>query len=215
MQEILAGIWHWATPRASIGGKLVSSYWLDQGGVLIDPLVPQDVGFDWFAQRSTTPAAIVLSNRHHYRDSGRFNERFGCQIHVPRAGLHEFTHGEPVTAYDPGEALPGGLVAVEIGVLAPDDGALYHAESRTLWIADAVVRSMSDPEARLGWVLDQLMDDPPETKQRLLARLAEILDQYDFENLMIAHGAPLVGNGRAALQELVSGGGRTAIEAFS
>lgn len=193
----------------------MSSYWLDQPGVLIDPLVPEDVGLDWFAERSTPPSAVVLTNRHHYRDSGVFHDRFGCPIRAPRAGMHEFTEGQPVTPYDPGEVLPGGLVAVEIGALAPDDGGLYLADSSTLWIADAVVRSMSDPESRIGWVIDPLMDDPPETKRRLLERLSELLDEYDFEHLMVAHGLPLVGDGRTQLEELVRSGGRTAVEAFS
>lgn len=214
MNEILPGIWHWATPRASIGGKPVSSYWIDEGGVAIDPLVPEDAGLDWFAARPTPPSAVVLSCRHHYRDSGDFNDRFGCTIQAPRSGMQEFTSGEPVTAYDPGDVLPGGLVAVEVGVLSPDDSALYLPDRKVLWLADAAVRSMTDPASKLGWVIDVLMDDPPETKRRLLERLSEILDEYDFEHLMLGHGLPLVGDGRAQLEELVRSGGRTAVEAF-
>ena len=44
MDEILPGIWHWTTPNPSIGGTLVSSYWLDESGVFIDPLLSEEVG---------------------------------------------------------------------------------------------------------------------------------------------------------------------------
>ena len=40
MQEVLQGIWHWTADHPNLG-IVVSSYWLEEGGVLIDPLVPQ------------------------------------------------------------------------------------------------------------------------------------------------------------------------------
>jgi hypothetical protein len=56
------------------------------------------------------------------------------------------------------------------------------------------------------------MDDPPETKRHLLDALARVLRDLDFEHVLLAHGGPLVGDGRAQLQEFVSRGGRTAFE---
>jgi hypothetical protein len=35
--------------------------------------------------------AIVLSNRHHYRDSAYLQRAFGCPAYCNRAGLHQFT----------------------------------------------------------------------------------------------------------------------------
>jgi hypothetical protein len=214
MDEILPGVWHWVTPNPGIGGVPVSSYWLDEGGVLIDPLVPQDAGLEWFAARPTPPTAVVLANRHHYRDSKLLHDRFDVQVHVPEAGLHEFTDGQPVVGYAPGEVLAGGLVAVEIGVLSPDDGGLYLESASALWMADTLVRSCTDPQSRIGWVPDSLMDDPAETKRRLLAVFSRVLDELAFEHLLLAHGLPLVGSGRAALEEFVGSGGRTATDAF-
>lgn len=213
MNEILPGVWHWSAPHPNLGGIRVSSYWLESEGVAIDPLVPE-TGLEWFEQRSTPPAAIVLSNRHHYRDSARFHERFGVRVHVPEAGMHEFTEGQPVDAYVPGQTLPGGLRAIEIGALAPDDGGLYLASASALVLADAVVRSASHPDGKIGWVIDQLMDDPPQTKRGLLAALGRILDELEFEHLLLAHGLPLIGSGRSELEELVRCGGRTASDAF-
>ena len=76
MRELVPGVFHWTTPHPRIK-ILVSSYWLDGAGVLLDPLVPPDVGLEWFAGRPTPPQAVLLTNRHHYRDSARFAEAFG------------------------------------------------------------------------------------------------------------------------------------------
>jgi hypothetical protein len=212
VREVLPGVFHWIAihPRIKIE---VSSYWLDDGGVLIDPLIPPDVGLEWFADRSTRPAAIVLSNRHHYRDSARFVERFGSRVYCSRAGLHEFTHGESVTAFDAGDTLPGGLVAHKVGGLCPDETALYLPASRAVAFADGVVRGGLDGQAGLlGFVPDTLMDDPPETKRHLLDAFARLLRDLAFEHLLLAHGGPVTGDGRTQLQELVGCGGRTAFE---
>lgn len=209
MREVLPGVFHWTTPHPRIHAD-VSSYWLDGAGVLIDPLVPVEGGLEWFAGRPVRPTAVLLTNRHHYRDSGRFAEAFGCSVHCHRAGLHEFTHGEAVEGFAPGDRLPGGVVACEVGGLCPDETALHLPEQRALALADGVVRG--GPQGPPGFVPDALMDDPPATKRELLAAYARLLDELDFEHLLLAHGDPLIGDGRAVLEELVETGGRTAFE---
>ena len=212
MREVLPGVFHWTTlhPRIHIP---VSSYWLDEAGVLIDPLVPAEGGLEWFAGRRATPTAILLSNRHHYRDSGRFVEAFGCSVHCNRAGLHEFTHGEAVEGFEPGDRLPGSVVACEVGGICPDDTALYLPEKRAVAFADGLVRGgPHEQDGPPGFVPDALMDDPPATRRALLAAFARLLDELDFEHVLLAHGDPLIGDGRALLQELVASGGRTAFE---
>jgi hypothetical protein len=183
-------------------------------GVFIDPLLPEDAGIAFFEARPTPPQAVVLANRHHYRDSGRICERFGCHVHVPTAGLHRFTDGEPVVGYEPGDELPGGLRPFVIGSLSPDEDGLYLESAAALWVADTIVRSPTDAASRIGWVADSLMDDPEETKDGLLRAFSEVLADYEFEHLLLAHGLPLVGNGRSELEQLVREGGRTASDAF-
>jgi hypothetical protein len=214
MEEILPGIWHWTAPNPSIGGALVSSYWLDEPAVLIDPLLGEDAGIAFFESRPTPPQAVVLANRHHYRDSGAICERFGCSLHVPSAGLHAFTDRQPVVAYGPGDELPGGLAPFVIGSLSPDENGLLLESAAAIWVADTLIRSCTDPGSRIGWVPDSLMDDPEETKAGLLQAFSEVLDDYEFEHLMLAHGLPLVGDGRAELEALVRDGGRTASNAL-
>jgi hypothetical protein len=66
----------------------------------------------------------------------------------------------------------------------------------------------------LGFVPDSLMDEPEQTKRGLLDAYARLLAELDFEHLLLAHGGPLIGDGRARLQELIDSGGRTAFEIF-
>jgi Metallo-beta-lactamase superfamily len=212
VQEVLPGVYHWTAvhPRIQIE---VSSYWLDESGVLIDPLVPPAEGLEWFASRAASPQAILLSNRHHYRESDRFVERFGCRVLCNGLGLHEFTHGEPVEGFDVGEELPGGVLACELDAICPDDTALHIPARSAVVIADAVVRGgPHGQEGPLGFVPDSLMDEPAATKQRLLAACARLLAEQRFEHLLLAHGGPVLGDGRERLQELVDSGGRTAFE---
>lgn len=212
MREVLPGVFHWTAmhPRIHIE---VSSYWLEHGGVLIDPLVPPDVGLEWFARRSTPPAAIVLSCRHHYRDSARLQRAFDCPAYCNRAGLHEFADADHVIAFDPGDPLPGPILACEVGALSADETALDLPASRAVVFADGVVRGAPHGQpGPLGFVPDELMDEPQDTKRQLLDAFARLLRELDFDHLLLAHGGPVIGDGRAQLQELVESGGRTAFE---
>jgi len=212
MREILPGVFHWEAAHPRIHAR-VSSYWLEDGGVAIDPLLPEAEGIDWFAGRGTRPQAVLLSNRHHHRHAGSLQQAFDCPVYCNREGLHEFTHGESVTAFDPGDELPGGVRAERVGAICPDETALYLPARRAVVIADAAVRGGLDRSiGELGFVPDSLMDDPPATKRALLDALARLLAELDFEHLLLTHGTPLVGDGRELLQDLVDRGGRTAFE---
>ncbi len=212
MNEILPGVFHWTAPHPRIRVE-VSSYWLEETGVLLDPLVPPGDGLEWFAGRTVAPTAVLLTNRHHYRESARFVERFGCSVHCNRAGLHEFSHGEVVEGFDIGDVLAGGAIACELGAICPDDTALFLPAQRALAIADGVVKGgPHGQDGPLGFVPDSLMDDPPATKRGLLAACERLLDELDFAHLLLAHGGPVIGDGRECLRELVDCGGRTAFE---
>jgi hypothetical protein len=201
MEEIAPGIWHWSGAHPKIGIE-VHSYYLPEEGVVIDPIAPAD-GLDWFAEHGP-PTAVLLTNRHHVRSSAEFVERFGATVRCVREGMHEFEHGEPVEPepfdFDT-EPVPG-IVAHRVGAICPDETALHIPARRALALADGAVRW--EPGGHLGFVQDRFMDEPVETKKGLRAsysRLAEL----DFEHLLLAHGAPFVGDGREALRVFAAG----------
>lgn len=192
MEEIAPGIRHWTARHPKIGAD-VSSYWLPDIGVLIDPLdVPEDV---------TGVDTVLLTNRHHRRSSLEAHERFGATVQVPRAGMHDW-ESEPVEPYEPGDTLAGGTVTVyEVGSICPDESALHIPSVSALAVADGVIRY----DEQLGFVPDSLMDDPEDTKQGLKEAYARLADELDFENLLVAHGEPIAGGARKRLREFATG----------
>jgi glyoxylase-like metal-dependent hydrolase (beta-lactamase superfamily II) len=188
MHELAPGIWHWTAPHPNIGID-VSSYWLPELRLLLDPLaVPDEV---------EDVDCILLSCRHHVRDSLEAAERFGATIQAPRTGMHDFGDDTPIQAYDFGNKLVGGAVtAHQVGGLSPDETALHIPSVRALSIADGAIRY----GAELHFVPDQYMDDPEQDKADLRRGFGELADQLDFDVLLLAHGKPYPSGGRDALR---------------
>jgi hypothetical protein len=198
VREIVPGLWHWTAVHPHIRSR-VSSYYQSEPGVLIDPLAPEE-GVEWFADHGP-PTAILLSNRHHFRDCAKFVEAFSIPVRASRPGMHEFGPGQDVVPFDFGDTLPGDVVAHEVGAICPDETALEIPASRALSVADGVVRL--DQVGPLGFVPDFLLgDDPEDVKRGLCAAYTRLLD-LDFDHLLLAHGEPILGNGKAKLREFV------------
>lgn len=196
MEEILPGLFCWTAFHERIRQE-VSSYYYEPSRALIDPRLPSE-GLEWFGGRQE-PRLILLTNRHHYRHSKRFQEVFGCPVFCHQAGLHEFAGGqEEVEGFSFGEEVAPDIVALEVGAICPEETALYLREAGggALAFADGLVRSS---DGSLGFVPDFLLgEDPEEVKRGLRRSLRRLLDQR-FDNLLFAHGAPLVGGGKEAL----------------
>lgn len=198
MKEIRPGLQHWTALHPRIRER-VSSYFVEPSGTLIDPMLPPDGGLEPFRDRP--PERIVLTNRHHYRDSGAFAEEFGCPVLCHEAGLGEFEGGPEVEGFSFGQELTDGIVALEVGAICPDETALLiDARARALAFADGLIRYGGE----LGFVPDGLLgDDPEAVKHGLLDALAA-LAEHDPEHLLFAHGDPLVGGGGDALRRFVA-----------
>ncbi|MGH7559195.1 MAG: hypothetical protein ACREMD_15720 [Gemmatimonadota bacterium] len=200
MDEFLPGVFHWITHHEGIGAP-IHSYCLEDadGSVLVDPGVPEE-GLDWFQDRGT-PHDILLTNRHHYRHSGRFADVFGSTVRAHRTGMQEFTKGEKVEPFEFGAALPNGFLAVEVGVLCPEETAFHTVrEGGILFLGDSVVRWGKD----LGFVPEKhIGDDPPAIKKGIKESLARILEELEFRHLCLAHGDPILNDGADRLRAFV------------
>ena len=188
MDEIAPGIRHWQAVHPNLGVG-VSSYWLPELQLLLDPIaVPEEVeGVEH----------ILLSCRHHTRDSLEAAERFGATIRAPRTGMHDYPDDTPIQPYDFGESLlDGAVTAHEVGGLSPDETALHIPSANALELADGAIRYGED----LHFVPDQYMDDPEKDKSDLKRGLGELADQLDFDVLLLAHGTPYASGGRDALR---------------
>ena len=198
MEEISPGLWHWTARHPHHGGE-VSSYFLAGEGVLIDAMLPPD-GPEWFRARGFAPEHVVLTNRHHDRDAWRFREVFGCEVHCVANGVYELEGRGPVTGFEFGDELPGGLVVHRVNAICPDETAMHIPAHRALACADGVVRWPGVDG--LTFVPDGLMDEPAQTKRRLRNAYRELLD-LDFQRLLLAHGDPVVTDAKAALRTFV------------
>jgi hypothetical protein len=197
-REIAPGLWHWTAPHPRIHLE-VSSYYLLAERVLLDPMEPPE-GLDWLEQHGS-PEHVLLTNRHHDRGAWRLRERFGCTVHCVRNGLHALEGRGPVEPFDFGDELPGRVIAHEVGEICPDECALHLPAHAALACADGVVRWPGSAE--LGFVPDQLMDDPERTKDGLRGAYRRLLE-LDFDRLLLAHGEPLAAGGKDALRGFVA-----------
>jgi hypothetical protein len=112
--------------------------------------------------------------------------------------MHEFDD-KPVAVepYDWGDELPGDVVAHEVAVISPDEGALELRGHKALVVADGVMRYTDD----LHFVPDEhIGDDPPAIQRGLKEAFARLADTVDFEHLLITHGNPITASGRDDLR---------------
>jgi hypothetical protein len=193
VNEILPGVWHWTAFHEKIGYD-VSSYFVERAAALIDPMLPPD-GVEAF--RGREPEVILLTNRHHYRHSEAFTEAFGCRVFCHEAGLHEFKGGPPVQGFAFGDDVANGMLALEVGVLTPEETAFHVDAGRgALSFADAIVNW---PDSGLGFVPDELIGDDPEAVKEGLRESFRRLLAHDFDALLVGHGDPISTGGKAAL----------------
>lgn len=197
MNEVLPGVLRWTAEHPKIHTR-VSSHWVPASGAVIDPLLPPE-GIDEF--RDDPPERVLLSNRHHLRDAERFAEEFGSRIECSRPGLHEFEGGPEVEGFDFGDEVAPGIEALEVGAICPDESALLIRDARALLIADGIIRYGED----LSFVPDPLLGDDPEGVKEGLREAYRRLLERDFDNLLFAHGDPVIGRGKRALREFAEG----------
>ncbi len=198
MEEIVPHIFHWTAFHEEIEQD-VHSYCVTGLGpvILIDPMVPPD-GLDWF-RRQARPEHIYLTNRLHYRGSDRFVEAFGAQVWCHVAGLHEFEPAQRVKGFEHGDELPGGIQALKVGALCPEETALLiPAGASALAMGDAAIRE----NEHLEFVADFLMGDDPQGVKRGLRAAFRALLERRFEHLLLAHGRPYVKGGKEALRRI-------------
>jgi hypothetical protein len=170
----------------------VSSYWVRPAKSVIDALLPEE-GIEAFAE--DPPERVLLSNRHHLRHAELFAQELGCTIHCSNPGLHEFSNGPAVEGFDFWDEVAPGIEAIEIGAICPDESALLIRDAQALAIADGVRHY----DGEMDFFSDGLLGgDPQRVKDGLRNAYAGILD-LEFDNLLFAHGDPIIGGGKDAL----------------
>jgi hypothetical protein len=196
IHEVLPGVLHWTARHPSAGLDSASHYLVPEG-ILIDPIAPPE-GLEWFDGREI--AEILLTNRHHTRSAFDLQDRLGVPVRAPQTGMHELP-AERVQPYDFGDELSAGIRPHAISETWPDETALEIPSHRAVAIADGVHNYDG-----LGFFEDSLLGDDPEgEKQRLRDGFARLAERLDFDHLLFAHGAPILGDGREQLVRFAAG----------
>jgi hypothetical protein len=197
-KEIAPGLFHWTAVHPEIGAQ-VHSYYLSLERVILDPLVPGPRGIEWLKKHGP-PEHIILTSRLHSRHSAKLVAAFGCTVWANRKGLFHLAPALKARAFDHGDTLPGGIRAVEIGVICPDESAVVIPRGRAAAVADGVVRRGKGP---LTFVSDRLLvddlRDAPRVKRALKDAYLELAKQQ-WDHLLMAHGSPWMNDGRHALR---------------
>ena len=196
IHEVLPGVLHWAARHPSAGIDS-GSHLLVAEGVLIDPIAPPE-GLEALDDRGIR--GILLTNRHHTRSAFELQDRLGVPVRAPRTGMHDLP-ADRVTPYAFGDELSDGIRAHAVSETWPDETALEIPAHRALAIADGVTNYDG-----LGFFSDDLLGDDPEAeKRRLREGFARLADKLDFDHLLLAHGAPVIGDGRERLRRFADG----------
>jgi hypothetical protein len=176
----------------------VSSYYVAAAGIVVDPKVPEE-GLDALPGR---PEQVVLTSGHHHRDARAFADAFAIPVRASAQAARRLGDTLEVSPFADGDEIAPGVSAIRIGVICPDEDALHIAVAEgAIAFADGLVRFGE----QLAFVPDRLLgDDPEEVKAGLRERFEGLLTR-DFDHLLFAHGAPLVGGGKAALRRFAVG----------
>ncbi len=153
-----------------------------------------------WCEENGPPQHIFLTNRLHDRDSFEIAATLNAKVWCNRSSLHEFEKDQRVELFNHGDDLPGGVRALEVGVLCPEETALYiPLAGGILAIADAIVRDGDD----LGFVPDYLLGDDPEDVKRGLREVFTRHLDIDFDHLLFAHGSPWIGGAKEGLRRFL------------
>jgi hypothetical protein len=199
IEEISPGLVEWSAFHRGIGRVAYSHFQLNSG-TLIDPMEP-DEGLEAIAELAT-PRSIVLTNRHHYRDSDRYVERFGCPVLCHEAGQDHFAGERAVRGFRFDEQLAPDVRALELGSICPEETTfLLDAEECVLCFGDGVTR---DENGALAFMPDELLGGDPNRVRSGLSRNLRRMFEEDFNALLFAHAEPVLNGGRALLSDFLS-----------
>jgi glyoxylase-like metal-dependent hydrolase (beta-lactamase superfamily II) len=194
LREVVPGLWLWRTehPDWKPGLEwepLVTSTCVESGGevAVLDALVPPTEATEiWERLDARPPTIAVVLKPDHVRDVDAFVRRYEVRAFGPRLF---FRHDVPETELEPvepGDELPGGLVALYDG-RGRNETPLWLPEQRALVFADGL--TAPGGELRV-WATRW-------HEERVLPALRALLE-LPFEHVIVSHGEPL--HDRAAFE---------------
>jgi hypothetical protein len=197
VRDVAPGLWIWRLDHPDWKPGLawerrVTCTCVESGGevAVLDGLLPPE-GSEARARLDARPPTLaVVLKPDHVRDVDRFVERYGARGYGPYLFWRDDIPETDLTAVQPGDVLPGGLVALYDG-RGRSETPLWLPEQRALVFADAL--TAPDGELRV-W-------GTPWHEERVLPALRALLE-LPFEHVLVAHGEPV--HDRAAFERALA-----------
>jgi len=179
--DVTSGLWVWQVPHPDWReglewGPLVTSTCVASGGetVVMDPIAPLPERLD-----EVPPTIALILKPDHVRDVDLVVERYGARAFGPRLFFRDDIPKTELEPIDPGDELPGGIVALYDG-RGRDETPVWVPEQRALVFADA----LTAPHGEL------LVWNTAWHEERVLPALRKLLE-LPFEHVIVAHGDPV------------------------
>jgi len=178
--------------------------------IVIDPFVLPDAEKEALEQLGK-PTAILLTTTFHVRDAEQYRSRYGAKVFANRAAVPKL--GIPVDeAFGDGDSLPGNLKAIEMTGTSPGETILQHnLEKSGLITGDALFnlqKGETNAVIRLLGFRENLNPMPKliiKDKKRAAEAYQRLLD-YDFDQILVSHGAPILSGAKEQLRAMLKGG---------
>jgi glyoxylase-like metal-dependent hydrolase (beta-lactamase superfamily II) len=186
VRDVAAGLWVWRAQHPDWRPDcdwepLVVSTCVESGGetLLLDPLAPPEASELWERIDARPPTALVVLKPDHVRDVDVFVRRYGARAFGPYLFWRDDVPETELEPIDPGDRLPGGLVALYDG-RGRNETPLWLPEQRALVFADALTAP--------GGILRVWAT--PWHEERALPALRALLE-LPFEHVIVSHGDPV------------------------
>lgn len=193
MKEIVPGIWTWSVfndeKQINFNGWYVSR---TSEPIIVDPPRMSGENID-FIRSHGRPVAVILTNKHHTRESAAVCDLFDAPIwvHEKDRSLMEL---ETQRTYKDDENLPGGLrvITLENSKTPGESALLVSGEPSALIIGDAMI---GKPKGGLSMLPDEKFKDP----QAARAGLGKLLD-VEFDALLLGDGESILSGAKQKLK---------------
>ena len=187
VRDVAPGLWVWRVEhpdwRPGLDWEpLVASTCVESAGetLVLDALDPgPDAAEVWERLDARPPTVAAVLKPDHVRDVDLFVRRYGARAFGPRLFWRDNIPDTRLQAIDPGNELPGGLLALYDG-RGRNETPLWLPEQHALVFADAL--TAPGGELRV-WAT-------PWHEERVLPALRALL-KLPFEHVIVSHGEPV------------------------
>ncbi len=165
--------------------------------MLVDPLLPSDDALDVLVREVGKPVVVLVTVFWHTRNADVLARRHRARVLTPAAGKaavrRRAATAEP---FRPGDVLPGGVRAITTA--RANEVVYWFAEHRAVVAGDVLLGAPGGVRmCPQSWLPESVSHD------RLAASLRPLLD-LPVTRVLVAHGEPVLRNGRAALERALA-----------